>query len=53
VEAVCKATLAIGNARLFLEADSLDIRAMPEFVTVRKSDGDLNALRFHITSESI
>lgn len=53
VEAVSKATLAIGNARLFLEADKLDIRALPEFVTVKKNDMDLNAVRFHITSESI
>jgi stage V sporulation protein SpoVS len=53
MDAVSKATLAIGAARLYLEEDRLDIRALPEFVTIRKNDMDLNAVRFHITSESI
>jgi stage V sporulation protein SpoVS len=45
--------LAIGNARMYLEEDSLDIRTFPEFVHIMKNGAELNAVRFNITAERI
>jgi stage V sporulation protein SpoVS len=53
VDAVANAVLAIGNARLYLEADQLDIRATPEFVRVRKNNVELSAVKFNILPEGI
>ncbi|GFH12582.1 uncharacterized protein HaLaN_08295, partial [Haematococcus lacustris] len=44
-EAVTNAVLAIGNARLFLEKDSTDIKVTPEFVKVNRQSGEMNAIR--------
>jgi stage V sporulation protein SpoVS len=41
--------MAIGQTRLYLEADGKDVRAWPEFVKVAKAPGqELNAIKFHI-----
>lgn len=53
VDAVANAVLAIGNARLYLESDQLDIRATPEFVRVRKNNVELSAVKFNILPEAI
>lgn len=53
VDAVSNAVLAIGNARLYLEQDNLDIRALPEFVHVRKNGNELSAVKFVIIIEQI
>lgn len=53
VDAVANAVLTIGNARLYLEQNNLDIRAAPEFITVQKEERELNAVRFSIKSETI
>lgn len=53
VDAVSNAVLTVGNARLYLEQDSLDVRCMPEFYTLNKNGKELNGLRFIICSESI
>ncbi|GFH28778.1 uncharacterized protein HaLaN_27325 [Haematococcus lacustris] len=52
-EAVTNAVLAIGNARLFLEKDSTDIKVTPEFVKVNRQSGEMNAIRFNILPERI
>ncbi|KAJ9522308.1 hypothetical protein QJQ45_008111 [Haematococcus lacustris] len=44
VDAVANAVLTIGNARLYLEQNNLDIRAAPEFITVQKEERELNAV---------
>ncbi|KAJ9505704.1 hypothetical protein QJQ45_006411 [Haematococcus lacustris] len=43
VDAVSNAVLTIGNTRLYLEQNNLDIRAAPEFITVQKEERALNA----------
>ncbi|MEW5308005.1 MAG: hypothetical protein WDW38_007322 [Sanguina aurantia] len=53
VDAVSNAVLAIGNARLYLEQDHLDIRVQPMFVQVQKEDRELNAVRFQVSVEQI
>ncbi|KAG2422005.1 hypothetical protein HYH02_015546 [Chlamydomonas schloesseri] len=53
IDAVSNAVLAIGNARLYLEQDRKDIRAMPSFVQVHKNGRDLNAVRFALVVENI
>lgn len=53
LDAVSNAVLAIGNARLYLEQDGLDVRAVPEFVTVDKVDKKLNAVKFVIKVEQL
>ncbi|KAL6752961.1 stage V sporulation protein S-domain-containing protein [Haematococcus lacustris] len=53
VDAVSNAVLTIGNTRLYLEQNNLDIRAAPEFITVQKEERALNAVRFIIKSETI
>lgn len=53
VDAVANAVLAVGNVRLYLEQDQLDVRANPSFVTVHKEERDLNAVKFSLTVESI
>ncbi|GIL54512.1 hypothetical protein Vafri_10042 [Volvox africanus] len=53
IDAVSNAVLAIGNARLYLEQDRKDIRAMPSFVQVHKNGRDLNAVKFSLLVENI
>ncbi|EFJ53088.1 hypothetical protein VOLCADRAFT_127322 [Volvox carteri f. nagariensis] len=53
IDAVSNAVLAIGNARLYLEQDRKDIRAMPSFVQVHKNGRDLNAVKFSLVVENI
>ncbi|GLC41030.1 hypothetical protein PLESTB_000950700 [Pleodorina starrii] len=53
IDAVSNAVLAIGNARLYLEQDKKDIRAMPAFVQVNKNGRDLNAVKFNLIVENI
>lgn len=53
VDAVTNAVLAAGNARVFLEKDSLDIKIQPEFTKLDKNGNQLNALRFAVISEPI
>ncbi|KAF8058930.1 SPL10 [Scenedesmus sp. PABB004] len=48
MEAVTAAVMAIGQTRLYLEADGKDVRAWPEFVKVAKASMELNAIKFHI-----
>jgi stage V sporulation protein SpoVS len=53
VDAVTNAVLSVGNARLYLAEDGLDIRTFPEFVHVMKNNLELSAVRFNIVSEQI
>ncbi|KXZ52124.1 hypothetical protein GPECTOR_10g753 [Gonium pectorale] len=53
IDAVSNAVLAIGNARLYLEQDRKDIRAMPAFVQVHKNGRDLNAVKLTLIVENI
>lgn len=53
VDAVTNAVLAVGNARLFLEKDGMDIKVRPEFIKLNKNGTELNALRFTCISERI
>lgn len=53
VDAVTNAVLAAGNARVFLEKDSMDIKVQPEFTKLDKNGQEINALRFAILSEVI
>lgn len=53
VDAVANAVLAIGNARLYLEEDNLDIRVQPEFVHIEKNGKQMNALRFFIIPQKV
>lgn len=53
VDAVTNAVLAVGNARLYLEEDNMDIKVMPEFVKVEKNGTTYNALKFRIQPEHI
>eukprot|EP00983_Pelagomonas_calceolata_P081411 1155565-Pelagomonas_calceolata.AAC.2 len=48
VDAVSNAVLTIGNARLYLEENTLDVRAFPSFITVQKEGKQLNAVKFNI-----
>uniref|UniRef100_A0A7S3R343 Uncharacterized protein n=1 Tax=Dunaliella tertiolecta TaxID=3047 RepID=A0A7S3R343_DUNTE len=52
-DAVTNAILGIGNARLFLENDRLDIKILPEFVKIMKMGHEMNALRLNIIPERI
>lgn len=53
VDAVANAVLTIGNARLYLEENNMDVRCQPTFVTVHKEDRDLNAVRFDVRVDNI
>jgi len=53
VDAVSNCVLAIGHSRLALEAEGLDIRARPEFISIQKNDTTMNALKFHIHVDRI
>ena len=52
IDAVAVAVLAIGNARQFLEKDSVDLRVRCEFRHIQKKDLQLNALAFRILPEA-
>jgi len=52
-DAVTSAVLAIGNSRLFLEKDNMDIKVAPEFVKLVKNGAQMNALKFNIIPERI
>lgn len=51
--AVANAVMAIGNARIFLETDGLDVRAYPEFIHVTKATEDRTAVQFIVYGERI
>ncbi|KAF5836609.1 stage V sporulation protein S-domain-containing protein [Dunaliella salina] len=53
VDAVSNAVLTIGNARLYLEENTLDVRAFPTFITVQKEGKQLNAVKFNIKVEQL
>ena len=53
VDAVANAVLAVGNARLYLEENKMDVRIHPEFVIVKKDGRDLNAVRLGLSAETI
>lgn len=53
VDAVTNAVLAVGNARLYLEDENLDIRVLPQFVHVSKGGTELSAVKFQITTENV
>jgi stage V sporulation protein SpoVS len=48
VDAVANCVLAIGQTRLYLEKDGRDVRALPEFIRIKKNGEDWNAIKFHI-----
>mmetsp|Transcript_21330 Transcript_21330/g.36317 ORF Transcript_21330/g.36317 Transcript_21330/m.36317 type:complete len:243 (-) Transcript_21330:138-866(-) len=52
-DAVTNAVLAIGNARLYLENDKMDIKITPEFVKLEKNKQQMSAIRFNIVPERI
>lgn len=57
-DAVCKACIATCHARLYLEEDCLDLRAIPVFEEVDKDSGDgtthrMTALKLQILIESV
>mmetsp|Transcript_33598 Transcript_33598/g.60674 ORF Transcript_33598/g.60674 Transcript_33598/m.60674 type:complete len:224 (-) Transcript_33598:1085-1756(-) len=51
MDAMANAVLAIGFARVYLEQNRLDVRAMPEFIVINKNDQEWNAIHFHIITE--
>lgn len=53
VDAVTNAVLAAGNARVFLEKDSIDVKIQPEFTKFEKNGSQVNAMRFDVISEPI
>lgn len=53
VDAVANAVLAIGNARVYLEADKMDVRVFPSFFKVNKDGMNLSAIRMQIIAENI
>lgn len=53
VDAVANAVLAVGNTRLYLEDDHLDIRILPQFVHVSKGAQQLSAVKFNVFAERI
>lgn len=53
VDAVTNAVLAIGNARLYLEQDGLDIKVQPEFEHVEKDGEQRTALKMHVQFEEV
>jgi len=52
---VTNAIMAVGNARIFLEQDGLDVRVAPAFVHVTKSGerNDRTAVKMYVYSERI
>lgn len=53
IDAVANTVLAIGNARIYLENDKLDIKVQPEFEKVMKEGGERNVLRFIVHAEGV
>lgn len=53
IDAVANAVLAVGNARLYLEEDNLDIKVQPEFVHIEKYGRQMNGLRFCLVTQEL
>ncbi len=53
VDAVSNAVLAVGNARLFLEQDGVDIKVVPTFDKVPKNGQTLTAMTLHVIAERV
>ena len=52
IDAVAVAVLAVGNARIFLERDHLDVRVRPSIERVEKSGTTLSMIQFTIVTDS-
>ncbi|MEW5297978.1 MAG: hypothetical protein WDW36_001147 [Sanguina aurantia] len=53
IDAVANMVLAVGNARIYLEENNLDIKVEPRFETQQKNGTDLTVMVFDLISERI